>query len=341
MNYNGKIIVLAFPDTFVKMSDELMCKLLPLVGLGTRTHIKAGHAALILIENKTGEAQYFDFGRYITPKGKGRVRGASTDVELEVPIKALVKDNKLENLNELLLWLDAHPEKTHGSGRLVASVCESINYEKALAYIQGLQSQGSVPYKAFGKVGSNCARFVTETILASTQESTIIKYLKRNKRFTPSTIGNVEKSASTDGVYQVYNGKVELYNSSALRENLINYFDKRMPENNHSAAEKLTVPEGSQLLDGIGSSAWFYLSPISETEGIVRRFTEFGELDFEGKTTLPKGFLPTNTYKFVYDSNCSYCTVEQSGSRFRLELKQVGDKNANPETSSTQMVHSA
>ena len=56
MKYTGKIIVLAFPDTFVRMSDEFMCKVLPLLGIGTRTHVKAGHAALVLVENETGNA---------------------------------------------------------------------------------------------------------------------------------------------------------------------------------------------------------------------------------------------------------------------------------------------
>jgi len=58
LNYTGKIIVLAFPDTFVTMSTEWVCKLLPLLGLGTRDYIKAGHAALVLIENKTGQALF-------------------------------------------------------------------------------------------------------------------------------------------------------------------------------------------------------------------------------------------------------------------------------------------
>ena len=85
--------MLAYPDTFVTMSDEWICKLLPLVGLGTRDYIKAGHAALILIENRTGVARYFDFGRYVTPKGHGRVRGANTDAELEIPFKAEIGIN--------------------------------------------------------------------------------------------------------------------------------------------------------------------------------------------------------------------------------------------------------
>ena len=263
MRYNGKIIVLAFPDTFVKLSDELMCKILPLVGLGTRTHIKAGHAALVLIENATGKAQYFDFGRYITPPGKGRVRGANTDVELEVPFRADISDEgMLSNLDQFLIWLDAHPDKTHGSGRLVASLCESINYEKANEYILRLQELGSIPYKAFGKEGSNCARFVTETILASTRENHIIKRLKHNKKFTPSTVGNVEKSAS-DSVFEVYQGAIKLYNSSALRENLTNYFDKGVPKLETANSTQVKLPEGAQLLSGTGSSAWFHLEKDS------------------------------------------------------------------------------
>lgn len=320
MKYNGKIIVLAFPDTFVKMSDELMCKLLPLVGLGTRTHIKAGHAALVLIENATGNAFYYDFGRYITPEGLGRVRGPKTDAELEIPFKAIVKDNTLKNLDEFLLWLDAHPEKTHGSGRLVASLHEHVNFEKAHEYIIDLQNQGSVPYKAFGAIGSNCARFVTETILASTEEKHIIKGLNHNKKFTPSTVGNVEKSA-TSKVYQVSNGIIAEYKSTALRENLTNYFDKKVPESYFQEdADGVEMPEGAQLLTGIGSSAWFYLEKVPNDQVLITRYTEKGIPDFEGVAQIPNGFDIKKEYSFVYDSNCAYCTLEQEGKRYRFDL---------------------
>ena len=327
MKYNGKIIVLAFPDTFVKMSDELMCKILPLVGLGTRTHIKAGHAALVLIENETGNAHYFDFGRYITPKGKGRVRGALTDVELDVPVKAKLSEETLENLEEFLVWLDAHPEKTHGSGRLVASVCDAIHYEKALAYILSLQEQGSIPYKAFGKVGSNCARFVTETILASTEDQSIIKYLKRNKKFTPSTVGNVEKSASDTGIFQILNGVITPFGSTALKENLTNYFDKKMPLSSEELHNEIQLPAAAQLLEGTGSSAWFYLEPKDLGRAAITRYTEWGEIDFEGMTTLPQDFDAGAAFTFVYDSNCKFCTIAQAGVRFRLELEQKENLN--------------
>lgn len=336
MKYTGKIIVLAFPDTFVKLSDELMCKLLPLVGLGTRTHIKAGHAALVLIENATGDAFYHDFGRYITPEGKGRVRGANTDVELEIPFKGVLKGNQLENLEQFLLWLDAHPEKTHGSGRLVASVCEDIHFEKAKNYIAMLQGQGSIPYKAFGKVGSNCARFVTETILSATENKNVIRHLTHNKKFTPSTVGNVEKSAKSN-VFQVIKGVIQPYGSTALRENLTNYFDKKVPDSYRAPLASAQVPENAQLLTGIGSSAYFKLEEESG-KLLITRFTEKGEPDFKGYAVIPEGFDTRESYAFVYDCNCEYCTIEQGGNRYELELTK---KEFSVKPSSGQKVHSA
>ena len=311
-----------------------MCKILPLVGLGTRTHIKAGHAALVLIENNTGNAFYYDFGRYITPEGKGRVRGVTTDVELEIPFKAQLKNDRLENLDEFLIWLDAHPEKTHGSGRLVASLCEDIDYDKAQAYINELQNQGSIPYRAFGKIGSNCARFVTETILAATQNKRVIRYLTKNKKFTPSTVGNVEKSSS-DAVYQVYGGEIKPYDSTALRENLTNYFDKKVPDTYKAPPQPAMPPEGAQLLSGTGSSAFFKLEQ-QEHQLRITRYTETGVQDFQGLAAIPKGFDAAKEYQFIYDSNCAYCTITQNSQAFRLELTRVKEV-----FNSTQRAHSA
>jgi len=339
LSYSGKIIVLAYPDTFVKMSDEIFVRLLPIVGLGTRTHIKAGHAALILIENKTGKAQYFDFGRYITREGLGRVRGANTDVELKIPFQAVVEDDKLQNLDQFLLWLDANPDKTHGSGRLVASVCEAIDYKKARDYIDELQAKESFPYKAFGKVGEscNCSRFVTDAILTATDDEAISKDLLWNKKFTPSTVGNVEKSASALGVFEVYNGIIKPYTSSAFKENMTNYFDHRVPVH-MKKPQALTgdkLPESAQLLKGIGSSAWFDYVKRTPEGLLISRYNEQQELDFQGIFAIPKGFDPDTSFSFDYDCNCLYCHVIQNDIRYKIELIKEA------QTNSSQRVHSA
>ncbi len=325
MNYTGKIISLAFPDTFVRFSDEKNASnLLQLFGLGKNGIIKAGHAAFVLIENKTGIAEYYDFGRYITPQGKGRVRSAITDVELEIPFKAkFTTDGELANVDEFLLWLEKHPEKTHGSGRLVASVCDCIFYDKAKAYVLETQNKGSIPYSTFRKEGSNCSRIVTDTLLESTDNSKIRIPLLRNKMFTPSPLGNVEKSRLGNPIYQVEKGELIVYPGSVFRENLTNYFDKKIPKmmNNHVVNPKGFL-KNAHFLDGIGSSAYFVMNSCDFDDDLyeIIRYTECGEKDFKGLFSANSRFDITKEFSFVYDSNCKYCHVEQDGDTIRFDL---------------------
>ncbi len=324
MSYTGKIISLAFPDTFVKHSDESSTRILLALGLGKHNYIKAGHAAFVLIENETGKAEYYDFGRYITPQGYGRVRSAITDVELEIPFKASIASNsKLHNIEEFLLWLEANPDKTHGSGRLVASACDYIYYERARNFVLSVQERGSIPYKAFGKDGSNCSRIVTDTIIAGTDHAKIRKPLFRNKLFTPSPLGNVEKASLDNPIYQVEKGELNVYPGSVFRENLTNYFDKNIPEikNNH-VVDPAGFLKNAHFLSGIGSSAYFVLNKTREDNLFeIRRYTEYGEEDFSGIFTVRDGrFDASKKYYFVYDSNCKYCHVEQDGKKIRFEL---------------------
>ena len=89
---------------------------MPFVGVGTKQYIKAGHAALLLIENKTGLIRYFDFGRYSTPDGYGRLRSIETDAELHIGFKAiLAPEGTLQNLEQILHWLTDNPQKTNAS----------------------------------------------------------------------------------------------------------------------------------------------------------------------------------------------------------------------------------
>ncbi len=324
--YNtGKILVLAYPDTFVKHSSERFCKFLPYLGLGTKTHIKAGHAALILIENKTGKGFYYDFGRYVTPPGYGRVRGANTDIELQLPFLAqLNRKNELVNLDDFFRWLDKNPDKTHGSGRLISSVCDEIDYEKAQSYIINLQQKECISYGAFTKNGTNCSRFVMQTLLNACSNTRIKNALKTLKRFTPSTVGVVEK-ATTKNMYEVFNGSISVYKRSALRENLINYFDKKITTHPHSLLKKPT--QKSQLLPGTGSSAWFELIAHYEYKKLTRikRYNERGIADFDGIFKTPEGFDASQPYVFTYPSHCQKCTVLQQGNVFVFKFLKYSD----------------
>ncbi len=326
MKPTGKIIPLAFPDTYVRYSDESILFLLPILGIGKKNYLKAGHAAFVLIENETGNAEYYDFGRYITPEGYGRVRSAVTDTELEIPFKMIINNNgSLKNIEELLLWLEAHPEKTHGSGRLIASICDEIDYDKAKSHVIGLQNKGSIPYKAFGKIGTNCSRIVTDTILASTSDRKIIKGLTKNKRFTPSPLGNVGKSSKMNPIYQINDGVIGIYDGSIFKENLTNYFHKDVPIATCSKKEREPFKD-AHFLHGTGSSAYFRMEETDiEGEYLMIRYTATFEEDFRGIfQTDDIGFNFADTYEFTYDSNCSFYHVLQNGKKIRFN--RIKDK---------------
>lgn len=319
----GKIIPIAFPDTFVRYASEfIQHKIFPYIGLGRNGYIKGGHALLLLINNKTGYIHYFDFGRYVTPDKMGRVRSEKTDVELHIPIKAQFSSSgKLINIEEILLWLESHPEKTHGQGRMIASVCDNVDYEKALYYIEDLQNQGSIPYLTFSNtVGSNCSRLVANTIIKSVNNTKIVQKMKRNNRFTPSPLGNVKYGANRGKIYKVYKGEITAYANSVLKENLTNYFDPKVPK---TPIKKLPKQIGSaQLLEAIGASAYFEIKATKiDNQFIIKRYTADFDQDFEGIFRINrKGFNIDKEYEFIFDCNCSYCNVKQGSVVYRLDF---------------------
>lgn len=324
--YTGKIICLAFPDTFVKHSSEKVLKLFPYLGLGTKTHIKAGHAALVLVHNQTGELEYFDFGRYITPTGYGRVRSAETDVELEIPFKASFDCNgQIINLKKILIWLQQNPNKTHGSGRLIASVCHYIDYQSAKHYLLSIQAKGNVVYKAFGVEGSNCSRIVTETVLRGTDHPRIRKRLNRNKKFTPSTVGNVEAVALGEVIFEVTEGVVKSYKSTALKENLRNYFDKNFKPVHLDKENFFLNLEKVQYLEGIGSGAYFEIEEIElDSERYkIKRYDDFGKLDFQGTFCAIGKFDIEKPYTFTYNSNCKHCHIIQNNVLIKFQYEKT------------------
>lgn len=315
----GHIIILAFPDTFVKMSDEWFSTLLPWLGLGHKGYIKAGHAAMVLVAPRSGRLHYFDFGRYETPVSHGRVRSTSTDAELEIPIQAsFCTDGRISNLNEILLWLEAHPERTHGKGRMVASVCHGVVFESALEYALERQKVGVIPYGAFRK-GSNCARFVTETLLQASNNKRVRRGLKRIRSFTPSAIGNVAMGRTEGPIFEVYNGAVSIYKGSPIRENLVNYFSRRKEIEKEKT--QVVLPKGKVLhkLEGVGSSAYFEIEriPLSTQYFRIRRYNENFECTFDG-VYFSEEFNETIPFQLTYDSHCAHCHVIQQGRTIRM-----------------------
>lgn len=329
MNNTGIILVLAYPDTIVSHADEWYSKLLRFIGIGSKKHVRAGHAALVLIEKKTGLLEYHDFGRYITPEPYGRVRGQFTDAELAFSLKAEIKDNEITNLSNILEFLATHPKLTHGDGRLIASVCDEVNYNKARAHISNMQQKAFIRYAAFIKDACNCARFVTDSIIASVTNKAIKNALQKSKWFTPSTVGNVLLADTKNYIYEVSDqGAILKFEGSQRSENITAFLDRIKGYNPSLIGTiKPKQVEGlhkkAQWLSGIAAGAWFELHDIgSSTEYRFRRLSPYGHVDVDATYQIDESsFNYESDYKFIQYSNCAFFKIKQGDNIYNFKKK--------------------
>lgn len=154
------IIMLAWPEGYVRAAGAWYDKFFSING-----KYRVGHSAAVLINSKEGKAYYFDFGRYHTPKGYGRVRDEETDPDLTLP-NVNIKSDKIVNLNDILVFL-SKLKSTHGEGRLYASVLSDVAFFDAYNYAKKLQNKGMVKYGPFVYGGTNCSRFTASLAISS------------------------------------------------------------------------------------------------------------------------------------------------------------------------------
>ncbi len=319
MQNTGYIVVLAYPETIVRTATkEILSKIWPLFGVGGKHRVMAGHAAFLLVSKKTGSVHYFDFGRYVTSEGMGRARSEKTDCELAIPISAVFDKNAIVNLEEILLFVEKHPEKTHGEGRMIASVNAQINYEKAFRFVEDLQNKEAVPYGAFLKKGSNCARFVSDALLHATHDQQCRKRLRRSKFFTPSPIGNVINGKTEDKIVEVYRQKIRSYKYDSVFEEHRNYFFNKVSQKVPTYGALLPMKEcydspRGQWLSGIGAGAWFEIEKSVENNYMISRRGARGELHVKDLFEVNQsGFEIEKPYAFLHGSHCGTVRIRQN-----------------------------
>lgn len=324
------IITIAYPETIVSHAEEWYSKFLKFALIGNKKHVRAGHAALVLIDKKIGVLEYHDFGRYITPSPDGRVRGRETDFELNFHIKAKIEDDKIKNLDEILKFLATNPRLTHGDGDLYASVCNSINYNLTRTHITERQNEGFIRYAAFMREACNCAHFVTDTLIDGTTDSVLKEKLIKSKWFTPSTIGNVVIADTENFVYRVTNkGQINEFKSTVSKENRRLFLDvlkgynpsivgTLKPKHNEVKASH------AQWLGGIAAGAWFEIYDLaSKTEYRFRRISPYGNIDCDGVYKIDNDEFDIHSdYEFVHYSNCKFFHIKQSGNTFRFDYQK-------------------
>src|SRR5690554_6733905 len=150
-NYNDLAIILAWPDATIR-GDEKWMMFFKKTGLVKNLNFKIGHTGIILVDSDTKKLIYYDFGRYIAPRGYGRARSPQSDPRLKIQTKAAVtSDDEISNLQEIMQELVEMKDATQSDGRIFFSIATGLNFVKAKKYADDLVLQGSMPYGAFAR----------------------------------------------------------------------------------------------------------------------------------------------------------------------------------------------
>jgi hypothetical protein len=186
----GFAIALAWPRTLCKQAGAWYDHPLRWIGINKDFYYRVGHAAVVLVNVSDRNCLYFDFGRYHSPHGLGRVRDATTDHDLEIKTRAIISDGRIINLVSILLELNSN-NSCHGSGPLHGSYT-AIDFERALHTAKKMQEQSPIPYGPFVPDGTNCSRFVNTVLLAGKPALRSMLLLRFPKTFSPTPLGNVK-----------------------------------------------------------------------------------------------------------------------------------------------------
>lgn len=324
-------IPLSWPDKTAR-GDEKWMVMLKKCGLVKNLNFKIGHAAILLIEKASGRVLYFDFGRYITPRGDGRARSANSDPRLRIETRALISEHGvLLNLEEILIELSEMEDATHGGGRLFCSIATRISFKKSYRFSERLVEQGPIKYGALAPNNNNCSRYVAQILV----EGMASQDARKNRILYPEFIkasptSNVVNAHSEGQIYCYQEGSLSLLKMSRSQsakfhfKQLYTNFstkgakslgDDSQPGHTAEPMRGPQIPKHAQWLGGIGEGRWFVLDKIGAGYQISR-LNEKGQVDYRVICHADHAFDPNSEYSFTFDLHHKRHVIRQKERNF-------------------------
>jgi hypothetical protein len=309
---DGLLVALAYPDEFVRATEGRYNSILEKVGIVHKGLVCAGHAAGLLIHKESGKVIYGDFGRYITPEGKGRARTFLTDPDVDIELHAQFDSNgACENLEDLLIYIRNREDITHSEGDLFAG-CFDVDFQKTWAYMSGMSCLGSIDYGPFTLKGSNCARFIWKAAVIGRSDPLFTA--KMMFRFLPTIM-------PLDIVMAAGHGRRFVVTSEGMKEFRMGQWPIwmylfRRPGFGGKSKDWVQPPVRGNWVDGIGDAAYFSMGSFNKETMMVQRFDQRGRLVFSLPYSMPDGFDPQNPFDFIHDCTAMSCTLLQDGHTF-------------------------
>ncbi|WP_233632470.1 DUF6695 family protein [Parapedobacter sp. ISTM3] len=333
ITYNDIALILTWPDATIR-GDEKWMMFFRKVGIVKNLNFKVGHTGIVIIKRETGEMLFYDFGRYITPRGYGRARSKFSDPRLDINLKATFENECIANLEEVTEQIEALTSAMNGEGILYFAIARDINFELAKAYGDDCVCQGSYPYGAVARNNNNCSRFITRMLMRSSKRYNWSHGVNFPETIKASPISNVVNVVPDRMIYSYTREqglkRFKLNRWQSLLLLLKNLGDNimlkkaRLLPNDHVigcmnfSSKPTAVPQDAQYLGGVGDGAWFSIRPTYNDKFVIKRFTSNGELEYAvlGKTTRP--IKLSQPFEISYDSHLLFTHVKQDGCKIRI-----------------------
>ncbi len=332
-DYEDLALILTWPDATIR-GDEKWMMFFKKIGIVKNLNFKVGHTGIVIIKRSSGEMLFYDFGRYIAPRGYGRARSKFSDPRVEIKFKAKFKDSEISNLEDIITQLELLKPAMYGEGILYFSIARGINFEQAKAYGDDCVHQGTYPYGAVAKNNNNCSRFITRMLMRSSKTYRWNHSINFPETIKASPISNVVNAVSDRMVYS-FTAEEGLKYFKMNRWQSFGFLLQKLGDNVNRrkaallpndliigymdfASKPISVPVDAQYLGGVGDGAWFSVQQAPEEKVLIKRFTSKGELEY---VVLGEPMEPidlTEAFEITYDSHLLFTHIRQLGRKIRI-----------------------
>ncbi len=327
-------IILYWPDATIR-GDEAWMMFFKKIGIVKNLNFKVGHTGIVLVDHVTGKMLFYDFGRYITPRGYGRARSVESDPLLKINIHATFENHEISNLEEILNYFETLKEPMYGEDDVYFSVVQDINFSLAKTYADKWVKIGTYPYGAVARNNNNCSRFITRVLMESSDTFNFLHKINFPETLKASPMSNLVNT-SPDGMIYSYNQteglrKIKMTRWSSfwfllkqLRDNISSKKASLLPDDSHPGAmtsfrKPENIPHNATYLGGVGDGAWFSVMPVSPNAIVVTRFTSLGKEEYTVTAKTSDYNLDINLpIQITYDSHFMVTHIIQQNIKIRL-----------------------
>ena len=313
---NGIAIAIAWPEFMGKQPGSWYDDAMTFLGFNKNFHYKVGHAALILVNTTTGLCYHFDCGRYHVPFQHGRIRDSTTDENLTIHTKAIISRDRIENMEEILLEVQAN-KFSFGMGPMYGAFVP-VEFDLSWSRVKEMQSMGAIPFGPFVPNGTNCCRFVRSGILAGVPDHKPKFKLRYLWPFIPTPMGNIHCLSNQTIIPEIKGFSSHTDVQHRIGHSLNSYTRDTVKGTLPAPPKPEFLSPKCQWLSGEVAGSWFLLEG-GDNDFSISRFSPEGEEEGRGKFFLspgPQNFNPEKPYVFTHLSHCSMVNVIQGNEKF-------------------------